>query len=187
MRRNNSLTASLDSSARVTWWLPARPLQPPESPLRVYRDRLTAVMIRCWATLAVFLLLATAVAPPFPVAERIVALTVALIAGWIGYRFGRMCVAITIRGVWLGNGLFARWIPWGDVDRFMAVPWGFHSEIRVQTRGHPKAYRAPLVQGRHMRCDGQSTTDVLTALNAHLAAAREGKLVASPPAAVDHT
>lgn len=157
-----------------------RPMRSPEKPIRIYRDRLTVVMIRSWVTLLVIILLILGIAPAFPLAVHIAALLVAVVAVWIGYRAGRMCVAITLGGIWLGNGFFSRWIPWTDVEGFIAVPWGFYSEIRVQTHGNRKPYRAALTQGRKMNWKEGSTRDVLGALNADMAAARKDKL-GDPP------
>jgi hypothetical protein len=89
-----------------------------------------------------------------------------------------MCVATTADGVWLRTPFYARWIPWGAIERFVATPWGFYDEVRVEVHGG-RTYRAPLVQGRTMRWERGGTKDVLSALNADLVAAREGQTVAA--------
>lgn len=174
--RNVRAAVRVDDSPTFTWGVPMRRLEPPAEPLRVYHDRLIALLIRCGAALATLLILTVGVAPSLSTAARVLALLVAVAAIWIGYRGGRMRVAVTPAGLWLDNGLFARWLPWAAVEKFTAVPWGFNAEIRVKTRGRSKPYRAALVQGRKMRWGHGCTVDILGTLTADLAAARDGSL-----------
>ncbi len=94
-----------------------------------------------------------------------------------------MCVAVTPKGIWLGYGFSARWLPWEQVNAFIAVPWGFYSEIRVETRYRPKPYRGALAQGRKMFWKDGCTKDVLGALSADLRAGRQGDIELGAPGA----
>lgn len=161
----------------LTWFVPMKRVEPPAKPIRVYRDKLTSALIWCWVSLVVVLLLVLAAGGPVPLAERLAALLAAALSVWIGRRSARMRLAITAEGVWLRTILYARWIPWTEIERFIATPWGFYSQIRLEVDGG-RTYRAPLIQGRTMRWEYGRTKDVLAALNTDLAAARERRTIA---------
>ena len=147
-------------------------VEAPAKPIRIYHDKLMSALIWCFAGLAVVLLLVLAAGGPVPLAGRLAALLAAVLSVWIGRRSARMHLAITAEGIWLCAFLYARWIPWTDIERFIARPWGFYSEIRVEIDGG-RTYRSPLVQGRTMSWEHGRTRDVLAALNTDLAAARK--------------
>jgi hypothetical protein len=151
-------------------------MKSPDDSIRVYRDRLGSTAIRAFWLLAAFLALVVAAAPPLPAIARVPLVALLLCSLLIAYRAGRMGVAVTPSGVWLGMVAFSRWIPWREVSAFEERPFMLYAEVRVRVTDG-RSYRTMLVQGRAMRWHGGKTRDVLSALNADLQAARARRLV----------
>lgn len=180
--RDGTPSSRSDALPTFRWGWPLRPMKPPMRPIRVYRDRMVAVVIWTYTAVSGLLALSFTVVQTVPASARLGALAGGAIAVWIGYRGSRMQVAVTPDGVWLGNGVYSRWLLWPDVERFVAKPAGFFAEVKVTTRDRPGGYRVAVTQGRKMHWNGGSTVDVLGTLSADLLAAREGQLVSQRPA-----
>jgi hypothetical protein len=136
----------------------------------VYRDRLGACLIWTSIGFVAFVLALAALDTSVPAVGRLLSGVLALTVLVVGRRslalFG---VELSAAGIRVETPSKRRTIAWGEITAFRTVRWGRYFSVVVAPLSRERV-RTALMQGRNMHGPNGNTRDVLSALDAALAA-----------------
>jgi hypothetical protein len=147
---------------------------------RFYHDRYIMALIRAFAVMTAIGSLIVLAGPKLGLAVRIVAAAALLASAIPVWRSSFQGIETRDDGMVVRGPASRRFVPWGDVDELVLVPFIAYSEVRVKLRSG-QILRTGLVQGRRMYWAGGASADVLGELNRELEHGRAAEASTSPP------